>query len=132
MNFKNSIKNTFISNRVMNVDGKERRIFVVGVRREIVKNDVKIKTIERGNVTEVNNIVTRNKIRTFDVVYTILNPEDVFDSQVCNRVINRRFKKKEYHLHLETPNFFGSKMCQMIVDNEADYIVNNIESFISK
>ena len=134
MNFKvnNSAENTFMCNRSMNVDGKQRLIVVVGVRGETEKNDVKIKTVEHGRVTEMYNKITRQKIRTFDVVYTILNPEDDFDSTICNKNIQRRFKKKEFHLHLETPNFFGSTLCQTIIENEADYIVNHIENFIPK
>lgn len=134
MNFKkiNNPNNIFSTTRSMLVDGKERRVTVVGVRNEVVKHDMKPKVIDRGNVVEMTNIMTRKKVRTFDVVYAICNPDDTFDEITLTRIINRRLKKKDFHLHLETPQYFGSELCNMIVDNEASYIIRHIEDFIPK
>ena len=129
----NPLHNTFVAKHVINMfDGKQREVTVVGVRNEISKNDIKQKVVDHGKTIDTHLTITRNKIRTFDVVYTIKNPEDNTDKDIMLRNLNRRLKRGDVHLHLESPQYFGSKMCRLIVQNELEYIVEHINEFIKK
>ena len=68
--------------------------------------------------------------KQFNMGWSICVAPDVFDREVGLKICKRRFAKSP--LTTQNGRFLTLDMCQAIVDNEAEYIINNLPMFLPK
>jgi hypothetical protein len=91
----------------------------------------KVRSVEydrRVNVPGYNEYYARTK--TFNMGWAICNSDDVFSEEVGETICRRRFSKSP--MKTQNGRFLTKDMCQAIVDNEVDYIINHISEFLPK
>ena len=125
--------NRFTAVKSVTVNGTEKTLVVVGERSEIKSAGLDYKFVDRGKTIDFSGKVIRKKERVFRVVYAIQNDGDENNIDVAMKYINRRLNRNaNVHMTMTTPNYFGARLCQNIVDTEADYIAEHIDEFIKK
>lgn len=91
----------------------------------------KVRSVEydrRVNIPGYNEYYARTK--TFNMGWAICNGDDVFSEEVGETICRRRFSKSP--MKTQNGRFLTKDMCQAIVDNEVDYIINHISEFLPK
>jgi hypothetical protein len=72
----------------------------------------------------------RSPLKQFNMGYAICNNTDKFNEEYGIKVAKRRFAKSP--LSTQNGTFLNVDMIRSIVDNELDYICENIEHFMKK
>lgn len=142
MSLKNSIKQDplFISSATAS---NGSIVTVVGARRQTSMKECimikKVYTTPGGEIVSASSdwqapltFDNQEGIRKeFYMGYSICHPDDVndYDVNIATQLATRRFSRP-----LVTYNFtyLNDDMCQLLVDNEADYISNNIDKYINR
>lgn len=72
---------------------------------------------------------THAPVKVFNMGYAICNEQDEFDENVGKRIAKRRFAKSP--MKTQNGNFLTIDMCEAIVNNEAKYIAEHINNFVT-
>ena len=91
----------------------DRVVTVVGVRKEVKNNDKKTK-----------------KVRQLSFGHSICHPTDTFNEQEGYQMAYNRAKRTNKVLTTTSWTMLQKDQCHMLVQNEAEYIANNIEKYI--
>lgn len=72
----------------------------------------------------------RSPVKKFNMGFAICNSSDTFDVNTGIKVAKKRFAKSP--MTTQNSSFLTEDMLKAIVDNELNYILNNIDHFLAK
>lgn len=72
----------------------------------------------------------RSPVKTFNMGFAICNSSDTFNINTGIKVAKKRFAKSP--MTTQNGNFLTEDMLKAIVDNELNYILNNIDHVLAK
>lgn len=124
---------TFVST-ALSIDNINSVIVVCGRRTKDKDNRAtaqELLHVGKGKKQQTVVFQTKNKF-TLTLCVAIKHADDSNDFSIAEKIINQRFKKKEYHLQLVSDQFLGDDLCRAIVENEAQYIAMNTNQYIEK
>lgn len=118
------------------MQSNDRLITVVGVRNIIT--DTKRYTrnvsakIKNKNVEGLGIFLRNVRKKTFSMGFSICMPEDKYDEQTGVNMAYKRALKDQKIIYTNSWSMLSDDQCRAIIQNEAEYVANNIQKYISK
>lgn len=126
------MKTIFKTKKCVGVDGEVRFVSVLGVYT-VTKEYVSTEDVKQDGKTMISTVTEYPKrCWNLDITFTIKNPNDKYDEGEAYSSCVRRHKRGMYHLNLHSDQYLAPDLCNVIVDNELNYIANNVDVFIEK
>lgn len=123
---------------VVSSDGKHHTVLVYGEVSEnnLISGFAPVTFTRKGRIVRsvgepiIVNSEFRSPVKSFNMGFAICNASDTFDVNTGIKVAKKRFAKSP--MTTQNGNFLTEDMLKAIVDNELNYILNNIDHFLSK
>ena len=133
-----NLKTYYRYSEVVSSDGNSHTVLVYGEVSEssLISGFAPVTFTRKGRIVRsvgepiiVNNEF-RSPVKSFNMGFAICNASDTFDVNTGIKVAKKRFAKSP--MTTQNGNFLTEDMLKAIVDNELNYILNNIDHFLSK
>lgn len=132
------VKSYYHYENVKSTDGASHVVFVYGEVSEdkIIRGFAPVTFTRKGRIIKsvgepiIANHEFRSPVKTFNMGFAICNSSDTFNINTGIKVAKKRFAKSP--MTTQNGNFLTEDMLKAIVDNELNYILNNIDHFLDK
>lgn len=132
------VKTYYHYSEVVSSDGNSHTVLVYGEVSEssLISGFAPVTFTRKARIVRsvgepiIVNSEFRSPVKSFNMGFAICNASDTFDVNTGIKVAKKRFAKSP--MTTQNGNFLTEDMLKAIVDNELNYILNNIDHFLSK
>lgn len=132
------VKSYYHYESVTSGDGSSHTVLVYGEVSEdkFISGFAPVTFTRKGRIIKsvgepvIVNSEFRSPVKKFNMGFAICNSSDTFDVNTGIKVAKKRFAKSP--MTTQNSSFLTEDMLKAIVDNELNYILNNIDHFLAK